>query len=459
MAGKSDHSTQAAAIARATDASHDAPAILEHVQAILLSPAFRGSKRSQEFLNYIVKHALAGEFDQLKERTIGVELFNRPSTYDTAEDSIVRVSASDVRRRLLQFYAESGKDSDLRLELPAGSYIPEFRRLTVAEPPAAPPPPVNHEIAAAPPAETIPAHPPRSSWGQLAWMLALVFAAVAGYFAYQSHQLRDTVQLNAIEPPPSALPWTAILQKDKRVNVIVADGAFGLIQDLIDRRVTLPEYANRKYPPPGMVLDPNTEAATNLLLRRQQTAIQDLSLSVRISELAHAAGLKIAPRSARTLFLQDFKTDDNFILFGSTATNPWVNLFENQMRFVLEYDPGSKKMMCRDKSPESGDSKKFVPTASSFDTGNAYATITFLQNPGQSGYVLLVAGTSGEGTEVAGRFVTNPEAMAKELKKAGIDPKGPPRPFQVLLKLNVMAGAPSGYEVLTVHAPSETSTK
>ena len=76
-------------------------ALLKHVAEIVEGKAFRGSPRSRQFLSYVVEQAIAGNVDSLKERVIGAELFGRPPAYETGEDAIVRVTASDVRKRLL----------------------------------------------------------------------------------------------------------------------------------------------------------------------------------------------------------------------------------------------------------------------------------------------------------------------------------------------------------------------
>lgn len=80
--------------------------------------AFKGSHRSGQFLKYLLDRALEGNFDSLKERVIGSELFARPPPYDTGEDAIVRVTASDVRKRLLQHYGKYGAASRFRINLP-----------------------------------------------------------------------------------------------------------------------------------------------------------------------------------------------------------------------------------------------------------------------------------------------------------------------------------------------------
>src|SRR6266545_2814208 len=86
-------------------------AVLAELERILASPSFRGTKRSQDFLTYVVNHALDGRTECLKERSIGADVFGRRADYDTGDDSIVRVKASEVRKRLAQYYQLAGADS------------------------------------------------------------------------------------------------------------------------------------------------------------------------------------------------------------------------------------------------------------------------------------------------------------------------------------------------------------
>src|SRR5882724_10854129 len=141
-------------IAKVIETEEDLKEFQQHLKEIVDGSAFRGSQRSGQFLKYIAEQAISGHFDALKERSIGVELFGRVPTYDTGEDAIVRVTASDVRRRLLQHYGKYGFTSEFRISLPLGSYIPEITReplttagvrtpLAVPEPPVAAPVPVT----------------------------------------------------------------------------------------------------------------------------------------------------------------------------------------------------------------------------------------------------------------------------------------------------------------------------
>ena len=117
--------------------------IRRQLDAILASPIFHGSKRCQQFLEYVCDKSLHGENGSLKERTIAIEVFGRAPQSDLAEDTIVRVGAREVRKRLAQFYVTAeGMAAELRIDLPLGSYAPEFRYNVALheDPPLAPEP-------------------------------------------------------------------------------------------------------------------------------------------------------------------------------------------------------------------------------------------------------------------------------------------------------------------------------
>src|SRR5579875_2071208 len=101
----------------------------EHLQEIVEGSAFSGSDRCRQFLLYVVRQAMAGNLNSLKERVIGVEVFGRSPNYNSSEDAIVRVTASDVRKRLHQHYLKNGS-SAFRVNLPIGSYVPEITAIS-----------------------------------------------------------------------------------------------------------------------------------------------------------------------------------------------------------------------------------------------------------------------------------------------------------------------------------------
>jgi hypothetical protein len=101
--------------------------VLAELERILESPPFRNSQQSQRLLRHLVERSLEGRFEELKERVIGVELFGRETGFDTNDDPIVRVRATEVRKRLSRYYEGLAEAPRVRLELPAGAYRVEFR--------------------------------------------------------------------------------------------------------------------------------------------------------------------------------------------------------------------------------------------------------------------------------------------------------------------------------------------
>lgn len=97
-----------------------------HLEKILASHRFVSSPRCQLMLRYLVEKSLDGSIDTLKERTIGVEILKRDPDYDTNTDPAVRMTASEIRKKLAQYYYEQGNQDEVRIELPTGSYAPVF---------------------------------------------------------------------------------------------------------------------------------------------------------------------------------------------------------------------------------------------------------------------------------------------------------------------------------------------
>src|ERR1700761_3447195 len=99
---------------------------LNHLDEILRSSSFASSKRCQEFLRYVVRETIEGRADSIKERVIAQEVFGRGDHFEPGEDSLVRVKAREVRKRLADYY-NCAPDSTLKIELPLGGYVPRIQ--------------------------------------------------------------------------------------------------------------------------------------------------------------------------------------------------------------------------------------------------------------------------------------------------------------------------------------------
>jgi adenylate cyclase len=129
--------------------------IQTQLHRILASPGFRSSERLRRFLRFAVERTLAGEAAQLKEYLVGREVFDRSSSYDPRTDSIVRVEAQRLRRKLREYYQAHGSADPIWISLQAGSYVPAFGRpvrvdAAGAENSASPGPPDPRTVAVLP---------------------------------------------------------------------------------------------------------------------------------------------------------------------------------------------------------------------------------------------------------------------------------------------------------------------
>ena len=161
--------------------------VRSHLEKVLVSKAFAGSKRSQDFLRLIFEHTLAGRLDNLRERMIGAEMFGRPIDYDTANDAVVRVKANEVRRRLAQYYAEEGTEQDaVWFNLPTGSYVPELHWGPIRRP-------VEAGTLIGP--QVLPEAVPKTRKRPWLWILAAVGVAVSTAAVYLSTRAESPVRL------------------------------------------------------------------------------------------------------------------------------------------------------------------------------------------------------------------------------------------------------------------------
>lgn len=101
-------------------------AVRRELASILATPAFRNSPLRSRFLTYVVDCALVGDHENLKEYVIGVEVFSRPESFDPRLDSVVRVHATHLRKKLRAYYEVNGSNSHFRITIPPGSYRPVF---------------------------------------------------------------------------------------------------------------------------------------------------------------------------------------------------------------------------------------------------------------------------------------------------------------------------------------------
>jgi hypothetical protein len=458
---------RSAEIARILETESDLKEFQQHLEEVLHGEAFRGSQRSGQFLRYIIDQSIAGHCDELKERLIVIELFGRAPTYDTGEDAIVRVTASDVRRRLLQHYGAHGAEGGFRIRLPLGSYIPEIARdLTVkanipedakVEPLAkeaivslVPLPTLTEEPLSAPTAQEKMPKPSRSSWTRrfrTRWMMVAaccvaiaVVAIFAVWFAMRAtHEESDSL-------------WGALFGFQSNTKLITSDPNIVEIQSLTGQTVTLSDYANQRYIPHPEQVAPQLVNFSTDILRGDKAASVDTGVAINVAEWMDAAKAgRLTVQSARNLRFADLLKDGNFILLGSPRSNPWALFYNEHLDFRFVFDHGSGQEIVEDIHPRRGEPSQYVPTAKGFATGQSFAVASYLRNPDHQGHILLIAGADAEGTEAVDELMTNSAELSAAMSRCGLPLSAPIPNFQLLLRLSTMAGSPAHSDVIACH--------
>jgi hypothetical protein len=423
--------------------------ILLELERILTSRPFRSSGRSKQFLSYVVRNSLDGHFENLKERTIGTEVFDRDPNYATGDDPVVRVNAGEVRRRLEQYYYVAPTDTPVRIEIPLGSYIPEFHWTSKVAPsqfPLAAPQsavdllpaekPAEPELQAVLPASQSPTPipPARSVDRQRQWMLAgmIVLAIACAGLWIQNRAMHRAFYAWQSEPSVSTF-WSEILDARPDTDVVMADSSFSLVQIISKKSFSFQDYLSRSYinqlQTPGMT--PEMGAALNLIAAKQLGNAGDFKLGERILAL-DPLGKNIHLYYARD-YMPALIRQNNVILIGSSIANPWGELFESRMNFVAKSD-GDTPTYIVNRSPSSGEQGVYTPTGSV-----GYCTVAYLPNPDHNGSVLLLEGTGSEATEAAGDFLLSEDQLSsfQKLLHTARFPY-----FEVLLRTSQVRGTP-----------------
>jgi hypothetical protein len=391
--------------------------VFNHIEDVFLSPAFRNSKRYSTLLRYVVERTLDGQADQLKERTIGVEAFGRPADYDTNADHSVRSTAGEVRRRLAQYYAETGSNTDVRIEMPPGAYVPQIRfieREAPSEEIESAQPSVGPRIVAIPrgPAEDW-AVSGRDTWlgRKRAIIAGVILLVAAATLAAVNSPWRATSAFDQFWDPILASPNAALL-------------CFGGGGAVSDAPVTLGDLEHSPM--------------------RRMNVSDALSLAAVTGTLrSKGKPYRVLNRANATSF-QDLRQGP-FILIGA-LNNEWSLRLTSGLRFTFGIQPPSGYI--KDRNDPSNTRWSFSLTTPLSQPTRDYAIITRLRDPLTQQSGLVVAGIGGWGTQAAGEFVSSPDEIRKiDSLASGWARKN----LQIVVATDIIRGSSGPPVVLAVH--------
>jgi hypothetical protein len=422
----------------------DRDAVLQELREILASPQFCNSKRYPALLQYIVENTLAGKADLLKERTIGVEVFDRPPAYDTNADTVVRFTAGEVRKRLAAYYHENGRASRIHISLPPGSYEPEFLYreelreetqgdiLSAAAPAAedggraewANTAPDAGAASIAPPgsltAQQVPGtrlssgEPSRRLAGSrrlmvwaLAALLAVALLAVSAWKYWPAQ-------------PESAVDdfWRPILRD--RGKILLCAGGNVFAQSPVPGFITAGKETD--YPYFSLQTATSITLLSTLIERNGATPQFDFAASTPLPDL-----------------------HEHPIILLNAYNNQWTLRLSQPLRF--HFAPQSDHGIVDTMQPQVHWARDpSVPYSSADD----YALMARFWDSTTDNWVVVLAGLGRNGTEAATQFVVSPHYMQLLRDQMGRDFSK--RNIEVVLKVNVIDGKTGAPTILAVHS-------
>ncbi|MEP7364153.1 MAG: hypothetical protein ABI972_12930 [Acidobacteriota bacterium] len=410
------------------------------VERICASIHLNRSARLRDLLHYVCRRAWDEGADEIREHEIGIAVFQRPPQYDSAQDTIVRVQASQLRKRLERYFAEEGRDEPVLIELSRGSYLPVIReRAATVDSPVSPPHRWNVPVI----------------WGLAT--ACLLLSIVCGLLLYR--QSRPAYFL--VAGPAVRQFWSSFTANGAESYIVVADSAYAAVQDAIHRSIGLDEYVRRKYEDEFTRKDvaPEYGALLRYLMARRYTSLADVMVVRRITAYGLLDPVRTSVVHTREHSVRAFQTG-NHILIGSQRAIPWVSLFDKAMDFHmydgsddfhLKHDADEAHVWVENRRPRAGEPARYVSQVRDAEGSEGYALIACLPNLASTGNVLILAGTDMSSTEAAGNLLTT-ESFLSDLMRRLPAGQGAQLPrFEALLRTTRVESMNRGFEIIALH--------
>lgn len=396
----------------------------QQLEKLLATPLFHSSKRYPSFLRFVVARALAGQTDQLKERVLGVEIFERPADYDTNSDPIVRVTAAEIRKRIELYYQDPKHSQEIRLYLPSGSYAPQFswpghpagvpaRTLELSSGASK-----NHTLStisvklADAPSEQV-----RSPRRNLVLGLGTVaLGMVAAAFWYGSR------------PPALQQFWQPFVKSPEPVLFCIADQS---------------QYSTIRL---RDAADPQRELT--LTDSMVTIIIDDVSPLVNVAGMLRTYGKTYRVLGEASTSLTDLRRGPT--VFIGAFDNSWTLRLTAPLRFHFANDVGMKQLWIEDRAnPEKRDWVLDRAQQQQTGTYKDYAIVARFIDPNTDQYVVVAAGIGRGGTVAAGEFLVDQNRMADMIKQLPGDWKR--KNLEIVLETQIIEGRSGPPRISAIH--------
>lgn len=405
-------------------------AISAEARCVLSHPSFRNSRRCVSLLQSLIDHALAGTLHEIKERTLGAEVFGREPTYDTSADPIVRMTANEIRKRLAQCYQESDRSVQVRIRLVPGTYLPtfDFRRVDDA---------LNGQTAtgtartsslqalvADDPHDGRKAKQLRSSHNRTSYFAAIGLLCVPIVGALAMSFFDHSTQKGLWEPLLNSEEATLVCVPD--VSDFDAEAGWAtVVHQEISEQGTMRVASTR----PRMPLVPFVDAAVAATLANW-LGVHRSQTTVRLSNVLTLSDLRRSP----------------VVLIGA-FDNPWSLALLSKLRYHVQVDPVTEEEWIEDSQNPGNRSWRGSGKLLYSDSSVDYAIVSRFQSPDTGQWIVAAGGLGMHGTEAAGELLTTP-AFARALPKVAASGKN----LQFVLRTNVIDGHTGPPEIVAVYA-------
>lgn len=366
---------------------------MAELERVLGSPLFRSSRRCQALLRRITEQTVAGDFESLKERTLGVEVFGHPPGYDTSQHPVVRASAAEIRKKLAQYYQEPGREPEVRIELSPGSYLAEFH--------------FNTENAAtlAPTAQSPKVAPatigPRTRRALVIGGVAsaVSIAAVARLVSPSwRHSDLDDLWAPVLKAPGAVLVCVGLQAAYNLRSAHAQDEVQGIIA-----------------PPEGGTAHRSIREEDLILLHDRYVALDDALCLVRLTSLLERYRKPYRVRAERSMSFADLR-DTPAVLIGA-FDNPWTLRTADQLRFTFRKDSEQDIGTVHDNQHPESSQWTLTRYWPDWDIPVDYAIVTRMVDTTTDRPVIIAAGLTQYGTIGAGEFISNPEYFSEAVRR------------------------------------------
>jgi len=440
---------------RGSKAEPDQAAVAHELELILASPFFHASKRSQQFLKYVVQYRLDGNEEPLKERLLGTVLYNRPAGYATGDDSVVRVQAGEVRRRLEQYYQDPPADSLVHIDLPLGSYAPEFRWASLV-------PNGSNPLTHASVVTEIEKPAAKSSRKIVLLVVGLIGAllmagTLIGFRIY--HRAPSVTVLNQFWSPIFATSKPALICLPMPIFYRPSTAVFkrsekspGEFDKEVDRMNGRPH------------LRPNDRIAWSDMVEDNDFGVSkgDVKAAFLLSNLLLKMGKDMELKVGSDYGWDDLRNAPAIVI--GAFSNPWSMKITSGLHFsFVERSAGSSAVPEARFSHGSQEAKSLRiqeqgttgrAWASKFDPRtdvltDDYGLISRLVNSSTGQFVVLVAGITAPGSEAAAEVASSQDELQKALRNA--PPDWYRKNVQIVVKTTVEDGIAGPPEIVAVY--------